>query len=388
MNAILFDGAQRTSLLPLTFLMPVADLRIGIDTVKEKWEDFLGYSCSYACADYLSASFPMKSEPENLWINAAVLPNEGLAKAVKNLNLGSSIWQGETLLAAKLAQGKDWKSITEGEQYQAEVDILNRPSDLFRLNDKQLRADFERLTKGKVSANLHASNQVFGDQVFLEEGAKVHGAILNAETGPIYIAKGAEIMEGSVVRGPLAMCEQATLKLSTKIYGATTVGPHAKVGGEVNNSVIWGYSNKGHDGFLGNSVIGKWCNLGADTNNSNLKNNYGEVKVWSYESEAYEASGLQFHGLIMGDHSKTGINTMLNTGTTVGVAANIFGSGFPAKFVPCFSWGGADGFTTFKLEKAYEVAERMMNRRGVELTEENKKELLHVFKLSAKYRAD
>ncbi|MGB1307109.1 MAG: glucose-1-phosphate thymidylyltransferase, partial [Flavobacteriales bacterium] len=218
--------------------------------------------------------------------------------------------------------------------------------------------------------------------------AKVEHAILNASTGPIYVGKDAEIMEGSIVRGPLAMCENSVLKMGAKIYGATTLGPYCKVGGEVNNSVLLGYSNKGHDGFLGNSVLGEWCNLGADTNNSNLKNNYAEVKLWSYQSERFVNTGLQFCGLIMGDHSKCGINTMFNTGTVVGVSANVFGAGFPRNFVSSFSWGGSAGYMTYRLNKVFEVAEKVMQRRAIEFNQVEKDILTEVFELTKSYRKD
>ena len=239
--------------------------------------------------------------------------------------------------------------------------------------------DYELLTKGRKSTELSSTNTIIGDRVFAEEGVEVEAAILNSKNGPIYLAKGSSIMEGSMVRGGLSLGEYSQLKLGTKIYGAVTIGPHSKVGGEVNNSVIQGYSNKGHDGFLGNSVIGEWCNLGADTNNSNLKNNYDEVKLWSYAKKGFERTGLQFCGLIMGDHSKCGINTMFNTGTVIGVSSNIFGSGFPRNFVPSFSWGGASGFVEYKLDKALKTAEIVFGRRSVELDATERQILTHIY---------
>src|SRR5690606_24924204 len=250
-----------------------------------------------------------------------------------------------------------------------------------------LEDDFELLTDGRRSQPIPATNNIInGQNIFIEEGAKLEFVTLNASFGPIYIGKDAEIMEGSIIRGPFALCEHATVKLGAKIYGPTTVGPHSKVGGEVNNSVIFGYSNKGHDGFMGNSVLGEWCNLGADTNNSNLKNNYAEVRLWDYNTESFARTGLQFCGLMMGDHSKCGINTMFNTGTVVGVSANIFGSGFPRNFIPSYSWGGAAGMTTFKTDKAFEVAREVMKRRNLEFTEQDEKIMEHVFEITAKYR--
>jgi UDP-N-acetylglucosamine diphosphorylase/glucosamine-1-phosphate N-acetyltransferase len=264
---------------------------------------------------------------------------------------------------------------------------INNLWDIYKINEEALKLDFQLLTKGKTSQPISATNQVLGkENIFIEEGATVECATLNAQTGPIYIGKNAQIMEGAMVRGPLAMCENAVLKMGAKIYGATTLGPYCKVGGEVNNSVFFGYSNKGHDGFLGNSVIGEWCNLGADSNNSNLKNNYTEVKLWNYKTEKFEKTGQQFCGLIMGDHSKCGINTMFNTGTVVGVSANIFGSGFPRNFVPSFAWGGASGYSTFKTDKAFETAEAMMARRGKEFETIDRVIMLKVFEDTAKYR--
>jgi UDP-N-acetylglucosamine diphosphorylase/glucosamine-1-phosphate N-acetyltransferase len=266
---------------------------------------------------------------------------------------------------------------------------LEHTWDIFAKNDAALREDFELITEDRKSQPIPKSvNVISPKNIFIEEGAKLEFVTLNASTGPIYIGKNAEIMEGSVIRGPFALCEEAQVKLATKVYGATTIGPHCRIGGEVNNSVLFGYSNKGHDGFLGNSVLGEWCNMGADSNNSNLKNNYEEVRLWSYETEGFARTGLQFCGLMMGDHSKCGINTMFNTGTVVGVSANIFGAGFPRNFVPSFSWGGATGFTTYLTSKAFQTAKIAMARRQVEFTEEDAKILEHVFEITKKYRKE
>jgi UDP-N-acetylglucosamine diphosphorylase/glucosamine-1-phosphate N-acetyltransferase len=264
--------------------------------------------------------------------------------------------------------------------------VVARPWDIWGLNAAELEADFDLLTTGRKSAPVHESCTVIGDRIFLEEGAKATASILNTTTGPIYLAKNAEIMEGCVVRGGLALGEYSALKLGTKIYGATTLGPHSKVGGEVNNSVILGYSNKGHDGFLGNSALGEWCNIGADTNNSNLKNNYDEVKVWSYVSKRFAKTGQQFCGLIMGDHSKSGINTMFNTGTVVGVSANVYGAGFPRNFIASFSWGGPQGTMEYKIDKALDTANRMMQRRGLAVDEVEQEILQSVYEQTAEFR--
>ncbi|MCD8528981.1 MAG: GlmU family protein [Chitinophagales bacterium] len=379
-SVFLFDFEHDwLSLQPLTLTKAISKLRIGITTIQEKWEVLLYTNCSaLPCASYLNEE-NLQGKTDSIFINASIIPNQILVNEILALKQDESLWKENVLIAAN---GKNaLTNASNKKEYRTSLLKISYPWDLFSLNDVVLRQDFEQITKGRKSAALSETNIVIGSKeaIFLEEGAKVEAAVLNTTTGPIYIGKDAEIMEGSVVRGGLALCEGAALKLSTKIYGATTVGPHSKVGGEVNNSVIQGFSNKGHDGFLGNSVIGEWCNLGADTNNSNLKNNYGKVSVYNYAKKDYINSGLQFLGLIMGDHSKCGINTMFNTGTVVGVFANVFGGGFPPKYIPSFAWGGADGFETYKLEKAFEVAERVMERRHIELTEKDKAILTHVF---------
>ncbi len=388
MNYILFDGAARNQLLPFTFTRPVADIRIGILTIREKWEKYLNTTTSTITEDYLSGKWPMVEMEENVMINAAFLPTGELVEQVTNLQPGEAIFHEEDIVAffAYEDQDVDFETCTsielEGKPFRIE-----HTWDIFKLNGEAIAADFEQLTHDRKSQPISSTNQVIASEnVFLEEGAKMECAIINASEGPVYIGADAEVMEGSIVRGPFALCDHATLKLGAKIYGPTTVGPHSKVGGEVNNSVIFGYSNKGHDGFLGNSVLGEWCNLGADTNTSNLKNNYAEVRLWDYASERFAPTGLQFCGLMMGDHSKCGINTMFNTGTVVGVSANIFGAGFPRNFIPSFSWGGSGGTTTYKTIKAFEVAEKVMARRDIEFSEEDKAILEEVFEQTQKYR--
>ncbi|TNE79175.1 MAG: glucose-1-phosphate thymidylyltransferase [Bacteroidetes bacterium] len=392
MNVIFFDDNQRIHLLPLCYTRPAADLRCGILTLREKWELFYGLSQSGSLTeDYLQTKFPLRAASENIWINGRLFPCEKIGKAIENLQAGQSLVKDGIVLAAKgsAEQAQDLRSSVgsfDAQTYEGDATLIRFPWDIFSMNHDALEADFDRITAGRTSQKLPSTNTVLGDRIFVEEGATAECSILNTRSGAIYLGKDSEVMEGSVVRGGLALCEHAALKLSTKIYGATTIGPHSKVGGEVNNSVIIGYSNKGHDGFLGNSVLGEWCNLGADTNNSNLKNNYAEVKVWSYARNGFARTGLQFCGLVMGDHSKSGINTMFNTGTVVGVSANIFGSGFPRNFVPSFSWGGAQGFETFSLNKADEVAEKMMARRGLAYDETEKAIMKHLFETSAEYR--
>ncbi|MCW1147506.1 GlmU family protein [Flavobacterium lacisediminis] len=391
MNYILFDGTVRNALLPFTFTRPVADIRIGILTIREKWEKYLGYTTTTLTEEYLMDKYPMVEMEENIMINASFLPNPILIDMVQNLNPKEAILFGEEIIAFHTNDTQEDIDFDEYELIEYEGDVLRIENtwDIFAKNDAAIREDFELLTEDRFSQPIPKSvNVIAPENIFIEEGAKLEFVTLNASTGPIYIGKNAEIMEGSVIRGPFALCEEAQVKLATKVYGATTVGPHCRIGGEVNNSVLFGYSNKGHDGFLGNSVLGEWCNIGADSNNSNLKNNYEEVRLWSYETEGFARTGLQFCGLMMGDHSKCGINTMFNTGTVVGVSTNIFGSGFPRNFVPSFSWGGASGFTTYITKKAFETAKIVMSRRHVEFTEEDAKILEHVFEETKKYRKE
>ena len=391
MNYILFDGTVRNALLPFTFTRPVADIRIGILTIREKWEKYLGYTTTTLTEEYLMEKYPMVEMEQNVMINASFLPNPILIDMVQNLNPKEAILFGEEIIAFHTNDTQEDIDFDEYELIEYEGDVLRIENtwDIFAKNDAAIREDFELLTEDRFSQQIPKSvNVIAPENIFIEEGAKLEFVTLNASTGPIYIGKNAEIMEGSVIRGPFALCEEAQVKLATKVYGATTVGPHCRIGGEVNNSVLFGYSNKGHDGFLGNSVLGEWCNIGADSNNSNLKNNYEEVRLWSYETEGFARTGLQFCGLMMGDHSKCGINTMFNTGTVVGVSTNIFGSGFPRNFVPSFSWGGASGFTTYITKKAFETAKIVMSRRHVEFTEQDAKILEHVFEETKKYRKE
>jgi UDP-N-acetylglucosamine diphosphorylase/glucosamine-1-phosphate N-acetyltransferase len=390
MNYILFDGSVRNALLPFTFTRPVADIRVGILTIREKWEKYLGYTTTTITEEYLSEKYPMVEMEENVMINASFLPNDVLVEMVKSLEENQAIFHNDEVVAffSKENQEVDFDTF-EIIEFTDECLKIEHTWDIFSKNDVALREDFDLITEGRYSQPIPKSvNVISPENIFIEEGAKLEFVTLNASTGPIYIGKDAEIMEGSVIRGPFALCESGRVKLATKVYGATTVGPHSVIGGEVNNSVLFGYSNKGHDGFLGNSVLGEWCNIGADSNNSNLKNNYEEVKLWSYETEGFAKTGLQFCGLMMGDHSKCGINTMFNTGTVVGVSANIFGSGFPRNFVPSYSWGGASGFTTYMTNKAFQTAKIVMARRQVEFTEEDAKILEHIFEETKKYRKD
>lgn len=391
MNYILFDGAVRNALLPFTFTRPVADIRIGILTIREKWEKYLGYTTTTLTEEYLMEKYPMVEMDANVMINAAFLPNEVIVEMVRSLEPQQVIVKGDEVIAFHTTDTQEEVDFDSYEviEYTSDIIKIEHTWDIFSKNDLAIREDFDLLTEGRQSQVIPKSvNVIAPENVFIEEGTKLEFVTLNASTGPIYIGKNAEIMEGSVIRGPFALCEEAQVKLAAKIYGATTVGPHCRVGGEINNSVLFAYSNKGHDGFLGNSVLGEWCNIGADSNNSNLKNNYEEVKLWSYETDSFQKTGLQFCGLMMGDHSKCGINTMFNTGTVVGVSANIFGSGFPRNFVPSYSWGGASGFATYITKKAFETARIVMSRRNISFTPTDAKILEHIFEETKKYRKE
>ena len=388
MNIIFFEDNSRDNLLPLTFTRPVADLRVGITTIKEKWELLFNTKGSFITQDYLSVKFPKNICADNLLINGSLIPNNSLFKSINSLSINECLKYNEKIIAVRLDEkGVDNFCFTNTDSYNiitldTESDIISieNPWDIFSYNGKVIEYDFQMITKGRTSASVSSTNTVLGaENLFVEEGAYIECAIINATTGPVYIGKDAEVMEGSIIRGPFVLCEHSGLKLGAKIYGPTTIGPHSKVGGEVNNSVIQGYSNKGHDGFLGNSVLGEWCNIGADSNNSNLKNNYAEVKLWSYTKQRFVKTGLQFCGLIMADHSKCGINTMFNTGTVVGVSANIYGSGFPRNYVPSFSWGGASGFVDYNIKAVFEVAEKVMQRRGIAFDQTEQDILNHIY---------
>jgi len=391
MNYILFDGPARNQLLPFTFTRPVAEIRVGILTIREKWEQYLDTTTTTITEEYLSDKYPMVELEENILINASFCPTPRLVELILGLKENQAIFKDEDVIAFFTKESQEDIDLETFEAIEFNDDCvkIEHTWHIFSKNAEAIALDFEFLTHNRQSEPIPASNNLIApENIFIEEGATLEFTTLNASSGPIYIGRNAEIMEGSVVRGPLALCDNATLKLGTKIYGATTIGPFCKVGGEVNNSVLMGYSNKGHDGFLGNSVLGEWCNIGADSNNSNLKNNYAEVKLWDYDTERFAKTGLQFCGLMMGDHSKCGINTMFNTGTVIGVNVNIFGSGFPRNFVPSYSWGGSAGFTTYKTDKAFEVAEVVMSRRGIIFSEQDKAILEFVFEDTKRFRRE
>lgn len=390
MNYILFEDHSRKELMPFTYTRPVSEIRFGILKITEKWEKHLKTSVSFQTEEYLQGKFAKKftKAKPNVWINGKVCPNALLIKEIAALKENEVLLFNKTVIAANTGKGEYFDPEKSDPKFKFKESkayplIVNFMWDIFSKNAAAIAEDFDLVTKGRKSAPLSKSNTHIGKgKIFIEKGASVEAAIINTNNGNVYIGKDAVVMEGTLIRGPFALCEHAEVKMGAKIYGATTFGPYCKVGGEVNNSVIFGYSNKAHDGFLGNSVIGEWCNLGADTNNSNLKNNYGNVKLWNYAQQEMIDTGLQFCGLFMGDHSKCGINTMFNTGTVVGVNANIFGGDFPINFIRSFSWGGAEEFVDYKLEKALSVAEKVMGRRNIPLTDEDKKILTQIHKLS------
>ena len=396
-SLILFDDDNWQGLLPLTFTKPICELRVGILTIREKWEKYLGLKASYITQDFLSEKYPINISEDNIIVNSTILPTTKLEELINNLNPNEAILAGDELLAARLSDAQLSKlnddqptDDLKGQDISEEEGLFRqivRPYDLFAFNEGEIEKDFQLITKGRKSQVISDTNRVVNfDNIFVEEGASVEFSILNAAEGPIYIGKDAIIMEGSMIRGSFALCDNAIVKMGARIYGKTTVGPYSKVAGEVNNSILTAFSNKGHEGYLGNSVLGEWCNIGADTSISNLKNNYDEIKLWSYNSERFEKSGHQFCGLIMGDHSKCGINTMFNTGTVIGVSSNIYGSGFPRNYIPSFAWGGASGFTSYKIEKFLETAERVMSRRKISLTQQDINILKHIFYYTAKWR--
>ena len=390
MNIILFDEKDNwTDLLPISFTRPIADIRIGILTIAEKWQHLLPEArISYKPADYLTVKFATEETGDDIIILSNILPDADLAARI------AALQHGEALIAAgKMIALRGTLQQFEASQRSADITVDDVDSivwlyDIFLKNDAQLRSDFDIITRGRTSASIDDSCTVIGsrDQIFIEEGATVQGATLNTLGGPIYIGKDATIMEGSCIRAPFAACTHAQVNMAAKIYGATTLGPHCKVGGELNNVVMIGYSNKAHDGFLGNAVVGEWCNIGAGTNASNLKNDYTEIKLWNYRTHRFLKTGLQFCGLILGDHSKIGINCMLNTATVIGVGVNIHGAGFPRAFVASFLEGGSAGYTDVSVAKFFDIAKRMMARRGITLSDSDKEIFESIYAIADNYK--
>ncbi|QCK14184.1 GlmU family protein [Mangrovivirga cuniculi] len=394
MNIILFDNpTTRKRLLPFTFTRPVAEIRVGILTLADKWSKRLNENISYLTESYLSKKFPLLTSEENIYIDGAVCPSEALIREIKKLDYNRGLKIGDSVIVFKSKEKfNTWDSINDQldacEEYGEEIEVIDVSWKIFQRNRAQLELDFVLLTEGRTSAEINDPHTVvYGkEKIFIEEGADIKSAIINAETGPVYIGKNATIQEGAMIRGACAILENSHVNMGAKLRGDNTIGPYCKVGGEVSNSVFIGYSNKSHDGFLGNSVIGEWCNIGADSNNSNLKNNYAKVKIWSYDREGFVNTEQQFCGLMMGDHTKCAINTMFNTGTVTGVSANIFGAGFPRNFIPSFSWGGPQGVSTFSIKKAFEAANIVYDRRGKEFDDTEKEILNHIFEETSKYR--
>ncbi len=398
-NLILFDSDARNHLLPLTATRPMGELRLGIFTLRGKWERYLNASASYITQEYLQEKYPIRIESENLVINAGILPNEALYRRIEQLGFSEALLTNGELVATRLDAAQfealvEEEEVRELEGVELSADIpavhIRHLWDLTQQNSAAIAADFEWITRDRISAPLPESNRLVGpsERLFIEAGARIEACVLNTTEGPIYIGRNAEVMEGCLLRGPIAICEGALLKMGARIYGPTTIGSGCKVGGEVTRSIFIGNANKAHEGFIGDSVIGEWCNIGADTNNSNLKNNYGEVKLWDYAEGRFVPTGTQLCGLFMGDHAKCGINTMFNTGTVVGVFANVFGAGYPRNFIPDFSWGGPEaGFRTYQFAEACETAQRVLQRRNQHFTDLDKAILYHIYEQTARFRA-
>lgn len=385
------------NLLPLSFTRPVADFRIGISTIREKWEQHIPGIYNYLPVDYLREKFGDVSNPdaEAIFITGALIPDKEVADAILSMQPGEALCKNDTLLAFRgiLSHliNKEYKTL----EYPGQPRIIKYVFDIFRLNPEMIAEDFHRLTAGRKSQPLSDSNRVIGDftdsegrqMLFIEEGASIEGATINLRKGPVYIGRNAEIMEGSCVRGPLALCEKAKIRMGSKIYGGSTFGPYCKVGGEIDNAVFFGFSNKAHDGYLGNAVIGEWCNIGAGVNASNLKNDYSKIRVWNYKSQTFMRTDLQFCGPIIGDHTKIGVNCMLNTATVLGVGVNIHGSGFPRVFVPSFSEGSpVTGFTNVSMKKFHDIAERVMSRRDLRLTDIDNRIYEKVYEIASRFK--
>ncbi len=393
MNILLFDHPEiRRSLLPLTFTRPVADIRLGILTIAEKWRFEFNHSVSFLTQGYLSAKYPAVMKEDNLYINGALCPDQHLLEKISNLSSGKGLRQGDIIIAFRSGPFDSLGELADVvdlcEPYEDHMTLIRNTWQLFLSNGDQIKADYPRVINGRESHPLTDPHTIVYNQenLFIEEGVRIKAAIINAENGPVYLGPNSEIQEGTIIQGPFALGNYSQLRLGGKMRPNTTIGPYCKIGGEVGNVIFQSNSNKAHEGFLGNSVIGSWCNLGADTNNSNLKNNYSNVRSWSYLENAFVDTGLQFCGLIMGDHSKSSINTMFNTGTVVGVCANIHGVGFPAKFTPSFIWGGAGSTTEYDFEKACETIAKVMERRSLSFSEVERSILEHIYQQTAENR--
>lgn len=406
-HIILYDTkADYGNLLPITFARPISGIRVGITTLREKWEALVPGRYFIETADIMCDRLPDEiRNDETLYVCSSVIPTRAVADAVGSLRPGECLvgTDGRTVAfrgsCHKDYLEEDCGEISRGDAacrvFPDEVRRLRYVFDIFLNNSFALNEDYRRLTSGRESRELPCSNLVLGPyededglpRIFLEEGAQVEGAVINLREGPVYIGRGAKVMEGSCIRGALALCDNAQVRMGAKIYGATTLGPWCKAGGELSNVVMLGYSNKSHDGYLGNAVIGEWCNIGAGVNASNLKNDYSKIRIWNYVQKRFIHTDLQFCGLIMGDHSKAGVNCMFNTATVLGVGVNVHGSGFPRVFVPSFSEGSASaGFTDVSLKKFFDIAARVMSRRGHEIDDREKKIYEHIYNYSQTHK--
>lgn len=397
-NIILFDDKDTwTDLLPIAYTRPISDIRIGILTIKEKWQKYFpDHDFSYLTAEYLSVKYPTNITGDNLFIAGNCCPDKNFANAVSALGNGEALaYNGELVAYRGTMEGFKSVTLEKATPYTASsLTMLHQLYDIFLLNGSEMRRDYHIIIAGRESQPLSETCTIVGPYrlddgcpaIFIEEGATVEAVTLNTTGGPIYIGKDAVIMEGVCIRAPFAACRHSQVNMGAKIYGATTLGPYCKVGGELNNVVMIGYSNKAHDGFLGNAVIGEWCNIGAGTNASNLKNDYTEIKLWNYRAHRFLRTGLQFCGLIMGDHSKAGINCMFNTATVIGVGVNVHGAGFPRNFVASFSEGSVAGYTDVSVVKFFDIAKRMMARRGIELSETDKEIFESIYRIAENYK--
>ncbi len=390
MQITLFDHPEdHQNLLPVTYLKSIVDIRFGIFTIREKWEKHLDQSVDVLAVEYQQGKYTLPQTCE-LLIRSNVMPDGKLIAAISALNVGEKLSQGDFVIAARVSDSfNPWDLSFDrltSVDYSRDLLTISRSWEIFQQNGVAITSDFELLNLANSETITDPHTITYGSDIYIEEGASVKAAILNAETGPIYIGKNASVQEGAIIRGPFALGDHSHVNMGAKLRGGVTLGPHCKIGGEASYCVMQGYSNKSHDGYLGSAVIGEWCNLGADTNNSNLKNNYENVKMWDYSQQSFIDTGLQFCGLIMGDHSKSAINTMFNTGTTVGISSNIFGAGFPRNIIPSFSWGGSAKTITYRLDKALATMERVMARREKSLTDVDKAMITHIFDQTAHMR--
>jgi UDP-N-acetylglucosamine diphosphorylase/glucosamine-1-phosphate N-acetyltransferase len=388
-NFILFDDTSRISLRPLTFFRPVSAIRVGILTISEKWEKHLQHTVSFLTEMYLQEKFPLKVGTINILINGSILPNQELIDEILSLEADSSLIKDDIIIAVHLT-AENLKHFSPGiapnmrsKKANSSFVKINNTWDIFGNNKKAIIDDFKLITYGRKSADISTTNQVIGKNLFVEDSVQIECSTINTLKGPVYIGKDAEIMQGCHIEGPVALCDHSVLKMGTLVYKGTTIGPWCKAGGEINNSVMMGYSSKAHDGFLGDSVIAEWCNLGAGTTTSNLKNNYEAVKQWSYSQNKFVSTGLQFCGLVLGDHCKTGISSMFNSGTTAGVCSNIFGVSYQRNFIPSFVWGGNSGFRKHRLNEAMDTAKAVYARRSLPFNSVEEKIFTTVFELTS-----